>query len=496
MARRKPVGGVVAVARAKRLVRPLVAKIHALTDLGMKHPAKLVFDCTLWAQHPPHDLVGSDSAYAHMAALKPYLLMEAYDSYVEIFAIFRNIVTAVAGLPGQYPSDRPWTLAQAAALKVGKLMALGTKSLWYSLSQTVLFDLDSVPAHLRKHHDELAGDIDEWLAMDPAPVMATHRDMLVLGYVLHVLVLHLSVLLYALVPVVVHWLHEQGSRLLQTLFVEYWLHLPYDRDLDGVRELLLQPKLYSDLEPFWALHHTGYWANVVSRLKLRPMAAPTFSAYDAFLIDSLAATDKLALRHVRPANLYAVMARNAQYPQNTKLLMCIIERLVLDIRRRWARQTTSLEAYLAVYNSFKRLQSFCKAWLSLRHDCLFNSLDAGNHEMFATLQKLVAFLRAKYAQVMDYLAGFLGRRGHKVTELSMQFEFLHHRLNCLGTTCAILQAFFLDYPYRVPEDVSDYFVDFVADNSDASMVGEFIAWLDENPLPEATALRSLLLNVL
>ncbi|KAM9916088.1 hypothetical protein OXX59_010236, partial [Metschnikowia pulcherrima] len=77
------------VPRCKRLVRPLLAKVHSLTDLHSKYPAKLVFDSELFGSDKNDAFTSPASANDRLISLKPYLAQEVYEAYTEIFNILK-----------------------------------------------------------------------------------------------------------------------------------------------------------------------------------------------------------------------------------------------------------------------------------------------------------------------------------------------------------------------------------------------------------------------
>lgn len=512
---------VLSIARCKRLVRPLLSKVHSLTDLQSKYPDKFFFDTELFASHSKntHELIKPATAQDRLILLKPFLSQEIYEAYVEIFNMFKNIIftlfpetatqdrngkTAKSGKRRKIQNgesiskntrDKFPRLSFLAAQKLGKSVALGTKSTHYSLNQTALFDPNSIPVYLRKYHDQLAEDIDEWLLMEPSSVLGLHRQELLLGYVLHIFVFNLRMLFYTFIPVLCHWLHEQNMASLRSLFIEYWLFLHLDPDHEEVQELTAPDKSQDpSLDIFWVFHRGGYWQQLVLLLRVKMLEYSSNDQYEALFLDALVSSDRLDLKQVDVHEIYALMRNNLQHPKNTLILVAIIALLITSSRELYKTATTSIAAHEAIVKAQQELRNFLQAWLSLSKSCIFNTLDRGNPEIFDACFMWMAYLDKKCALVLEYLESAVQS---KISESIQRFKTAKSDIAKLNDICIVLQAFFLDTALSLSIDSHStvstvkYFMEFVREDCDDETIDIFIGWLEEQD-PENNKLMSLL----
>ena len=123
------------------------------------------------------------------------------------FSILKPVLISLA------PSDCSWTLATRCAFEIGKEMAESTTTTYYRLNNVHLFDSDLVNPSIKELYDELYGDIDDWIDMEPAQVTNNYRQYLLIGYVSKLLVIHSQTTLYIFLPVLLHWLSHQNPYL-------------------------------------------------------------------------------------------------------------------------------------------------------------------------------------------------------------------------------------------------------------------------------------------
>lgn len=486
MARKKPATDRLPIAKCKRIIRPLLSKIHALTDVYVKYPSKVEFDTQTFTSskvsggilkftHPP---TSSD----RLVALKPFISSELFQAYSEIFSIFRNVIGSVCGPPKQpFP-----TLSALSAYKMGKSMTLGTKTTYYRLNQTLLFEPDTIPKYLQKYHHELADDIDDWLLMEPSSVTDSYRIDFLLGYVIHILVFNLRNLLYLLVPVLVHWLKEQNmAQLLRVLFSEYWLFLPRDPDRKAIDELALDLVDFPH-DPsfgiFWLFYKIGYWEHLVSELNIGSRYSERFGNFDCVFLDVLAQTDRLVLtREVDLQDIYAVLVRNSQHPHNTTILVSIIAQSIFNLKKELKSASTSHATLELLRGAHSSLRMFLQTWLSLNESCVFNSLDKGNDDIFQALSRLVKFILGKCTRIISYLneCGLSA----KVKDMLSRFKNLYYNMDMMKLACQILEAYFLDTNTQLsleglrPNSVASCFSDLLKNNNQHKEVGRFLVWL-------------------
>lgn len=481
------------VVKCKRLIRPLISKIHVLTDLYVKYPSKFHFDMELFTSAKVDGgnlrFTRPSSANDRLASLKPFISPEMFQAYTEIFSIFRTIVGTICDLER---GGNMAKLSSLAALHIGKSISLGTKSTFYKLNQVMLFEPDTFPRHLQKFHKELTDDIDDWLEMEPVAVMYTHRNDLVIGYVLHFLVLNLRTLLYLLIPVLVHWLQEQESQtlanLLKTLFLEYWLFLPHRleyRDVYSLCHELIDPTDDPSLPVFWLLHRIGFWKQMIKDLRITSLFGTMkgFDNYESLLLDSLARSNWLLLAHIKAEELYELLNRNVQNPNNTTIIVSIVSELIASVKGELGSAMSSHRTYAVLYSSYANVRKLVQAWLAFNPQCLFNSLDSGNDDLFDAIFLLLKYTYMKCLRIIKYLDdNWTASRLTKVREMLHKFKFLLHHVDIMTTTCGILKSYFLESA-SVTNDgknivaLAEFFVDLMGENTEEAEVANFLLWI-------------------
>lgn len=498
------------VAKCKRLVRPLLAKIHVLTDLYHKYPSKFEFEHfpkrrgerdegrESYEEFSSRDLLpglktrkargspkpkeieppsvsetcrSSLTSVERLAQLKPLLSPELHRAYFEIFAICRNIFATL--LQPESPQNR---LSVLAATKLGKLVALGTKSTYYRLSQTLLFDADSIPPHLYKFHENLAEDIDQWLDMEPESVTRRFRRNIVAGYVVHVLVYALRPMLFLLVPVVAHWLHEQGAEtLLKTLFTEYWTFLAQDPDVQQVAELMVSVDSDPTAALFWPLHKLCYWEKLACHLGV----ITVLSGYESLLLDCL--TQPGRLDGVSDEYLFSLASRNRQHPHNTAVMMGLLAQTICRMKLTSSSATQTLDTLSTAYAETRR---FVQAWLGLKGRAIFNSQARGNLQLFDSLAQLLHYISSQTAAVMKYLNLVVkSSSGRRLSDMLRRFEFLYYHADLMQVVVGLLRSYFLqsDAPTLAalnPGVVAEFFAELQEDSGEGLVI-DFLGWLSD-----------------
>lgn len=492
------------IPKCKRIVRPLVSKIHSLNDLYVKFPSKFDFDMELFSSTNVSGGIlkfsNPSTAEDRLFSLKPYLSPELFRAYVEMFSIFKNIVTSMYDVPEARnitkkqkaqavakPPSLP-RLTALAAHKLGKSVVLGTKSTYYSLNQTMLFEPDTIPLHLQKYHLTLADDIDEWLQMEPESVINAQRNDLLLGYVIHLLAVYLRTLLFALIPVLVQWLYTQGLASLRTLFLEVWLYLPRDARDEDMLELVAGDRDPS-LELFWFFLKIGYWKQLA--LDIRLLAADGSAGFDSLLLEALGDTDRLASSPVDPDEVLQLVSQNTQHPLNTPILISLVARLITKVRKEYNSAKTSDSTYDVIAMAYSQIRVLVKSWLGLNSNCIFNSLDRGNEEIFSALFRLLQYLLGKCTQIIRYLNNSK-HAGRKIAELLHRFKFLYYHVDMMQMACMVLKAYYLDLEGAVsvrgikPSAFTEYFVELMGPGCDSAEALLFFLWLEERGSKELT----------
>lgn len=483
------------ITRCKRIIRPLISKIATLTDLYIKYPSKFDLDLESFEIVQKNhgrstNFISPSSSSDRILSLKPYLNPELYQAYVEIFTIFKTIVLAWQVNLKEVPKVAK--LSTLASLKVGKCIALGTKSSHYRLSQTALFDSDSIPKYLQKYHDELSDDIDDWLVMEPLSVVKVHRVDLLYGYLLHLLVFNLRTIFYCLIPVLVHWLQEQSSyylgALLRSLLVEYFMFLPVDSDQRAVAELTTEVVLHDPSLPvFWLFHNIGYWKSLCGICKLNSIesSAPSFMPYDSIFLDILAKTDRLCLTDgIDLQQIYDTLQRNPQHPHSTTIMTSILAQIISLFKKSLKKATTS-KATLTVFQAIVNdITDFVRTWLSFSSDCVFNSFDGGNEEAFEALLGIVTYSQNHCSRVVDYLNELqLKKKRRAIEELIEDFTKTLSKIEELKINVSVLRAFYLDkseyfnFESVKLADVSRSMSALMGHNCEHNEIVDFLIWL-------------------
>lgn len=490
------------ILRCKRIIRPLISKIATLTDLYIKHPTKFdldieSFDIVQKNHGRSLHFISPANSTDRLQSLKPYLSPELHQAYKEIFVIFKNII--LAWLQNSPDTGKIPKLSTLSSLKVGKCITLGTKSSHYRLSQTALFDADTLPKYLQKYHDELSDDIDDWLTMEPEYVIEAHRKDLLYGYLIHLLIFNLRTVFYCLLPVLIHWLQEQESNelhtLLRTLLYEYFVFLSVDTDQRAVAELTTEVVQHDPSLPvFWLFHNIGYWRKLCELCKLTSIhsSSPRYQPYDCIFLDVLAKTDRLFLTDgIDLQHIYHTLQRNAEHPHNTFILTSILAQVISLFKKSLDGASTSSDSILVLKASLNDFSQLIRVWLSLSSDCVFNSFDGGNEEAFKALEDVLSYMMRHCARVIQYLHGVVERlNGSAARGALNDFESIVHRTQELHTNTVVLKSYYLDRPelYDIGgakvSDVSRPLAQLMGHNCEYTEVVDFLVWLRDLDDPE------------
>lgn len=482
------------IPKCKRIIRPLVSKINALTDLYAKFPSKFEFQVDNFALNKPAEGVlkftHPPTADDRLASLKPYISHELYQAYKDIFSLFRNVILTLCEEKLTLPIPK---LSSLASYKIGKCITLGTKTTYHRLNQTLLFEPDTIPQYQQKYK-ELANDIDEWLQIEPSAVSETYRKDLLLGYIIHILVFNLRTLLYLLIPVLAQWLKDcetlKCKQLLRTLFIEYWQFLPRDPDQTLVLELTLEVTDSNDLNLalFWLLQRIGYWQHLILDLKVASLTVSldAFSPYDGLVLDALATSDRLVLPSLNIMDTYLLLRRCSQHPHNTSILVSTVAQIIDLLKKKMRRCTTSNSTLQLLVEAYESMRRFLQYWLSISSDCVFNSIDRGNEDIFQALYHLLKYILSKCTHIFSYLNEcLLAAPSGKVREMLTRFKNLYYRVDMVRTVIRILEAYFLDKDNELSLtglgviSLARYFTDLTRDSSDKKDMGRFLTWLND-----------------
>lgn len=486
---KKPRPEALPIAKCKRIVRPLLAKIHVLSDLYQKYPSKFDFDVAQFtkdARKNSREKKGLESAASHLASLKPYLLSELHRAYTEIFAIFRNIYTSLYG--SSVPEKRLSKLSTLAAAKLGETVALGTKSSFYRLSQARLFDADTIPANLRKFHSELANDIEEWLDIDPEQVTGRYRNHIVAGYVLHVLVFSLQPVLFMLLPVLALYLHEQGDNtLLRLLFHEFWSFLPQD-----VHVKLGVQGPDSSKALFWSLHSSGYWERLILHLGVAS-SWKSVNIYDGMLLDGMALCVKV--ENAPKGLVLELLGRNPQNPNNPAILMGLFADIIHLTKQGLRNSSTSHKTLETLTSAYSDTRNFVQEWLPLNRKAIFNSQDKGNRQLFEAIKLLLRYILGRATGAIAYLNKVVdSNSSRKAQEMLRRFKFLYYHVDLMSVVTGLFEAYYLclNEPPTLEglkqTAVAEFLVDLVQARAEDQEVAAFLVWMDKADSKELSEL--------
>lgn len=512
------------VAKCKRVIRPLVSKVHSIIDYQSKHSMmdfKSPMSCKPVISDPDSELSDDELYKAEFAdekwklqkglcnptdseqrlqALLPFIDEEVLRLYKETFVIFKNVISTFAESKG----TKPLYLATMAAFKVGRIMAMNSKSTYYSINRAQLFDKEQLPPDIKELHDLLANDIDEWLTMEPAVISSTYRNELMIGYVLHFLVLNLHSGLYLLMPTLIHWLYEESklrpkfALIKSTLFNEFW-NFDYASRSRMNREERMVAGLIGDYtkfgyNTFWALQQTeDFWGFFFDQVQVTSRYEPSHASH--FLdclhknnyLDRNRLGDLVDMNSVQ-SDVYCYIKMCPQHPNVNTILAITIGQIVKQFKASFesckspARYRTCIEKY------FMECIEFTRVWLSFSGPTIFNSLYSGNEEMFEAVIKLGIYFHHKCSMILNHIRG--QENTGTYSKEKDTFRSLKYQLKLFNSYLLLLRAFYLDLDPQVnvvvrPDDLVVVFKlcqDSRGPNKKPSKdFNDFISWLvDQN----------------
>lgn len=473
------------ISKSKRIVRPLVAKIHALNDLYTSYPSIVEFDSeqfqsSIDSQVYP-GIINPKDPNQRLNSLKPFISSELYQTYSEIFQIFKSIIQSVETLlhrptdvssaspDSSHTTTPPSKLSLLCCYKIGQSMALYSRSSHYKLNNSLLFDKKE-----RKQdavvENEFEDDIDHWLEMEPSQIVLAHRKDLIIGYIIHLLVFHLNLLLYTLIPILVDWLFENKKfhSIARNLFQEYWYN--NDEYDEGVRNRI-----------FWTFLKTGYWNQFITKLDLRSSYYSSFSSqYASLILDSLPLNNKYSNKIklellLNASELHGLIELAPQHFQVNNILIHTLGKYINCFRLDLKQSSDPLRSEQVLQTFHEFLYQFLLLWLGSSDKdtgLVFNSLLPGNEDLFTALEKISKYCMAISDKVGAYI---------DLTELLAKFVTVHN-------TILILKWYFLLYPIDYKKKnlqlevrrISDFIVSLqntkfrVIRNSDFD---EFVVWV-------------------
>lgn len=436
---------VIDIARCKRIVRPLQSKIHQLNELIASFPSKTQLQYNVSQK----SFIHPSSSSERLASLKPYIDPDLFQSYKDIFQIFQTTVTNVI----DYEQNRLPRLATLCCINMGKSIALSTRSTYFKLNQSSLFDPDTLPGHLQRIYHSLHESIDPWLELEPMHLYGGYRRQLLMGYILHLVVFNLG-MLYMLIPVLIQWLQEdpknKGLLPFSTiLFNNFWhfdetYHPDFDSEFLGYLDA---NKKIDNNDTFWRLYKVNYWQTFITDMSFET----SVGGYDSLMIEALARP--LRIPESNSALVIQTLDHIVQCPYHpyTNSMLCnVLRSLISEVRS---------QSYSSLY---QHILQFIKVWLSFPLDptqVVFNSLLPGNQFLFRCLNSITKYLAAVVSPNQS----------------------LRAKVNDCINTILILQHFYLDEAEQ--EDTTGFVGTFfkLNDPSDVSneSFNEFVCWLHD-----------------
>lgn len=485
--------------KCSKLTRPLISKLHSLTDLFAKDASLFVFDADKCANMTSKDLLrflNPKSSEQRLMDLQQFILHDLYESYRDIFLNFKNIVGFVYHLNLKkatnnhhneqdsllIPNSSIPRLSTLSALHTGKHIALGTKTTFLLVSQAMAFDKETFPAHLLKYSQGLEDGIESWLELEPAPLFSSYRKTLLMGYLIHLLVINLTTLLYTLIPVLVHWLREQGSPFLTSLFHAYWNFLISDYDVRAVGDLL--PLAFdSNLQTFWTFHRNGYWRHCAKLLNLSNGTGrhDIYDSYEGLFLDALLRNNGIKVS--RTMEIYEIMRQNPQYPSNTSIVITITAQIIDFNYQQLKAAATSQEAINAIETTLSKVFELLQNWLAFNESCIFHHLDRGNERVFNSILHLLNYNLKHTSHVLHCLDNM----DHKPTieQTKRRFMNLKSGIRANIVTIELLKNYHLSITYRTQwqgissERVADCLWNLFGSEAEKYNVLDLIGWLHE-----------------
>lgn len=451
--------------RYKRQIRPLLSKIHTLNDLYSKNPLLFEFDISkidinkpikspdadyhprkrtktvLLEESLEPDFYNPRTPEERLKSLKHYVSSELFKAYTELLSILKPVLISLA------PSDCSWTLATRCAFEIGKEMAESTTTTYYRLNNVHLFDPDLVNPSIKELYDELYGDIDDWIDMEPAQVTNNYRQYLLIGYVSKLLVIHSQTTLYIFLPVLLHWLSHQNPYLrhLGQLLANDFFSFP-DNSTTNIEELN-GLKFNNTSRIFWTLYGVDYWKPFLNRASLSVVLPYKISLE---LFDELEGTHQLPKGYYR-RELYSMF----QICLNYNIIVMIMVKILQKTRKK-------CKTYEDAYQHFKNIYTLAVEmacnWLP------FYSITFPNNKIiFNSLRQLQEFMQGKLK--------VLSSQGGKYTLLYKRSQGFFESLEAI--------LYYYLYPDR---KITLNSVDTVAKTAVKLRIDnhKFLAWLNRN----------------
>ncbi|CCE72923.1 Piso0_000528 [Millerozyma farinosa CBS 7064] len=534
----------VSMSKCKRLVRPLVAKIHALNDLNNKYANVLDFTLTekgLESDYQDGNNVTNDSVRyrpsinpsgenedkmdsvgridkklknsirghhdnktfnineenlnneetvksldsnnsvrnspnvnvlakftnpidsgSRLKSLKPFVSNSLFESYVDTFQIFQNLIVNLVEACGSEQRRVP-KLTTLCSHKLGKGITMSARSTYYKLNQSLLFDIGNISPEISGYYENLCDDIDPWLELEPTNMSLQYRLDLLVGYIIHIIVLNSNYTLYLIIPAFLHWLKEMADAtknvkyevIMHNLFKEFW-NLDSDYFSEESRCLLdhfggkSQKEINKTL--FWLFFRIGFWRNLI--YCLFDGASNKDLIYGKLMLETFTKNDKLCFNENTLGkfdfiikDICCIIQDSPSHVNNNEVLIHLTTQVIVHSKTKLF-QAKYISEILRVYSLILyRLSYLAHVWLGFRgnnNNSIFNSSLPGNEDLFEALTRMTFFCITKIKQTTEQLQK--NRSFHMHDRIQLWYQRLRknkENFKVFLMTMKILKSFYM-----------------------------------------------------
>lgn len=467
--------------RESDITKPDISDFEKQDDLGYLSTSidnmfsdKPFYHNSIDPTHPKAiaDFIEPSTSSKRLKSLKPFVSSELYRAYEEIFHIFRNVMNTLVSKKKSYEHDGAVPrLSTLSSYKIGREISLSTKSTYFKVNHTSLFDPKTLPADVKKIHEFLADDIDTFLDMEPQVVMGTYRADILIGYVIHFIVFNLQLTLYLLVPTLIHWLKDEMvstnnssyATIMRTLFHEFWLfgrcRMEKSAEISNYYQDVYSFK--TNLHYFWLFFALGYWEHF---LKSIGMCGKNLS-FNSLMLESLVINGKFdfdVLEELQPYfqdhdildEMYLLVLAIPRHDQLYDFFISLLTQKITYMRMS-LRHCSSLNHLLGILRAgIRAISKFVYAWISLRlgeYAIVCGSMRTGSEEIFSALKYYINFMINKCNSIILLCKQSLNLRDCNInwerflcsiTTISKDLKALNHAL-------VILESFIYGHQTKI-----------------------------------------------
>lgn len=526
------------VQKCKRIVRPLISKLHSFNDLCVKYPSILdthfPFDVidrfmtlrtsglncrqTSPGEHegPNDEVYFSESekapfrylknlgghisnpeaqsfkntfkklqklreprnSFERLASLKPFISNETFHAYDELFLIFRTIITSLVDTRDISVPSGVSKLSTAASIELGKNAALYTKSTYYKLNQSFLFDSDTLPQEYRQLSATLSDDIDEWLNLDPKTITCHYRTHILIGYVIHLLVLHLRSTISLLMPVLLSWLQEEYKTSLnpelvlmkRIMFNGFWMGVDSSVDklgFDSNQSRIIEDK---NITVFWSLLKLDYWKFLFYQLGVIN-ALDKNSCYEKIMLQGLLTQNNFSFLIIRilefdsdsflSCEIRNILQSSSDHTISGNLVVLIVTQIIRYFRKAVTTLEDLEKIHEVIVYSYDTSCALCQIWLHIASDLtqIFELKFPGNFEIFDAFFGLLDFLEDTAKKLFFILKnGVATKKGNNNYfydfQLIGRIQQILSKCKSLNASLGLMRAYLLEIPFDPPLEMS------------------------------------------